>query len=207
MMSTWAIVPVKPFSEGKSRLRACFNPDHLLEINRKCFSRTLKTLQACSEINQVLVVSRSDEVLALALDNGAEGLMEKPPYSLNNGISQALAYLTEKDCSKILIIPTDLPRLEVDDLHQLLNHTKQQSAIRLVPDNFQTGTNAVLLNKGFDFEPQFGRNSFQKHSRQALKLAGKLEVLLLENIQHDLDTYADLKMLDEDIIKQFELRI
>lgn len=206
-MSAWAIVPVKPFSEGKSRLRACFSPNHLLEINRKCFFRTLKTLQACSEINQVLVVSRSDEVLSLALGYGAEALMEEPPYSLNNGISQALAYLTEKDCSKILIIPTDLPRLEVDDLHQLLNHTKQSSTIRLVPDNFQTGTNAVLLTKGFDFEPQFGRNSFQKHSRQALKLSGKLEVLLLENIQHDLDTYADLKMLDEDILKQFELRI
>jgi len=52
--------------------------------------------------------------------------------------------------------------------------------------------------------PQFGRNSFQKHARQALKIGENLDVLLIENIQHDLDTYTDLEMLDKKTLNQLK---
>lgn len=203
-MSTWAIVPVKPFSEGKSRLRSCFNNEELLEINKNCFIRTLKKLQDNAEIDEILVISRSKAVLDIARNMNTKGLLEEEPFSLNNGLTQALAHLEGKNCSRVIIIPTDLPRLEGRDIDALLDRPSSWQGIALVPDHFQTGTNAVLLSKINSFVPQFGLNSFQKHARQALKLCGNLDVLLIENIQHDLDTYADLEMLDKKILNQLK---
>lgn len=203
-MITWAVVPVKPFSEGKSRLRSCFRSEDLLEINKNCLIRTLKRLQDHSGIEKVLVISRSKEVLQIARHLGADGLLEKEPYSLNNGLTQALYYLGDKSCSRVMIIPTDLPRLEASDIDALLDRPLDWKGIALVPDYSQSGTNAVVLCHTLDFTPQFGRNSFQKHSRQALKISGNLDVLLLKNIQHDLDTFADLEMLDKRILNQLK---
>ena len=203
-MSTWAIVPVKPFSEGKSRMRNCFNNEELREINKNCFIRTLKKLQDNDEIDKVFVISRSQEVLEIAQNLNAEGLLEREPFSLNNGLSQALLHLDDKPWSRVLIIPTDLPRLESRDIEALLARPLGWQGIALVPDHFQTGTNAVLLCNTKGFVPLFGQNSFQKHARQALKISGNLDVLLIENIQHDLDTYADLEMLDKKILNQLK---
>jgi len=203
-LSTWAIVPVKPFSEGKSRLRSCFQNEELFEINKNCFIRTLKKLQDNAEIDHVLVISRSQEVLEIAQAMNAEALLESEPFSLNNGIKQALLHLGDKLCSRVMIIPTDLPRLDGADLKALLTRPLEWQGVVLVPDHLQTGTNAVVLCNTNSFLPQFGRNSFQKHARQALKIGENLDVLLIENIQHDLDTYTDLEMLDKKTLNQLK---
>lgn len=206
-MSILAIIPVKPFSEGKSRLRTCYSPEDLYCINRNGLIRTLKTLQTCSEIGHILVVCRDENVLDLARAEGAEGLLEKAPYSLNNGLAQALAHVNGRQAERILIIPTDLPRLKTQDLENLIVDSQNQKGITLVPDHYQTGTNAVLLNSISGFVPQFGRYSFQKHTNQAFTLTRNVKIKLIENIQHDLDTSTDLDMLDAIVLDELKLSI
>lgn len=205
-MSILAIVPVKPFSEGKSRLRTCYSLEELYRINRNSLSRTLKTLQSCPEIEQIWVVCRDETVLDLAKTEGVEGLLEHEPYSLNHGLAQALAHVNGRQTQRILIIPTDLPRLQTEDIECLIADGQNQASITLVPDHNQTGTNAVLLNSVKGFVPQFGRYSFQKHTNQALSLTRNVTIKLIENIQHDLDTSTDLDMLDAIVLDELKLR-
>ncbi len=205
-MSVLAIVPVKPFSEGKSRLRDCYSLEDLYCINRNGLIRTLKTLKSCSQVEKLLVVCRDEDVLRLARECGAESLLEKAPYSLNNGLSQALAHVKGCKSGRVLIIPTDLPLLQADDLETLFESQRLEPGITLVPDHYQTGTNAVLLDGITDFRPQFGRHSFQKHTRQAFTLAACVDVKLIKNIQHDLDTSKDLNMLDDCLLDDLKLR-
>lgn len=205
-MSILAIIPVKPFSEGKSRLRDCYSLEELYYINRNGFIRTLKTLQKLQQVDRILVVSHDEEALRLAKDKDADCLLEKAPYSLNNGLSQALSSLVGSKSNRVLILPTDLPLLKPEDLECLFKWQRAEPGVTLVPDHYQTGTNAVLLNGVAGFRPQFGRNSFQKHARQAFALTACLEVKLIKNIQHDLDTSKDLNMLDDYLLDELKLR-
>ncbi len=204
-MANLAIVPVKPFVEGKSRLRTIFSIKRLEEINRNCFYRTLKTIKLCSKIDRILVVSRDENVLNEAKSLGVDILNENEPYSLNNAVNQGLKRVSDFEAKKVLIIPTDLPRIMPEDLDALFCGANHNPSIRIVPDRIQTGTNAVVLNNVEGFIPQFGQNSFQKHAKQALMLTGNLQVKLIKNIQHDLDTAVDLDLLDQRIINQLNL--
>lgn len=204
-MANLAIVPVKPFIEGKSRLRTIFSINRLEEINRNCFYRTLKTIKLCSKIDRILVVSKDKTVLNEAKSLGAETLHEDEPYSLNNAVAQGLIRAGDLKAKKVLIIPTDLPKLTSEDLEIFCCTANLAPSIRIVPDRNQTGTNAVFLNNVKGFIPQFGQNSFQKHAKQALMLTGNLEIKLIKNIQHDLDTVVDLDLLDENIVIQLNL--
>lgn len=205
-MSVLAIVPVKPFSEGKSRLRDSYSLEDLYCINRNGLIRTLKTLKKCSQVEKLLVVCRDEVVLRLANEIGAEGLLEEAPYSLNSGLSQALTQVKNSKTGRVLIIPTDLPLLQVEDLETLFEGQRSEPGITLVPDHYQTGTNAVLLDGITGFQPQFGRHSFQKHTRQAFTLAACVEIKLIKNIQHDLDTSKDLNMLDDCLLDDLKLK-
>ena len=85
-MANLAIVPVKPFVEGKSRLRTIFSIKRLEEINRNCFYRTLKTIKLCSKIDRILVVSRM-KMFKRGKISGVDILNENEPYSLNNAVN------------------------------------------------------------------------------------------------------------------------
>ena len=78
------------------------------------------------------------------------------------------------------------------DLESLINLADGKRQLVIVPDHFQSGTNALLLSEPELIEPCFGSGSFRKHTRQALEKNAELVVYLNENIQWDLDTSLEL---------------
>ena len=57
-MKLWAIVPVKPFSEGKSRLARYLSPQERNAFNRDLLTRTLRAIRLAHINAGVVVVSR-----------------------------------------------------------------------------------------------------------------------------------------------------
>ena len=80
-MKLWAIVPVKPFDEGKSRLADALSPDKRRMISRRLFLHVMGVIQDSTICQEILVVSRSEEVLTAAEKFGAISLREKPAPS------------------------------------------------------------------------------------------------------------------------------
>jgi 2-phospho-L-lactate guanylyltransferase len=193
-MTKRAIVPVKPFSKGKSRLSASFEPEVLYRLNVKLFFRTLQTVLGSQVFDEVLVISRSKRALSWAEQKGASTLFEQSPRGLNSAVNQAMLALDNRDLGDILVLPTDLPLMTTEDIRGLVTLI-DTPGITIVPDRHQAGTNAICMSGGLRITPSFGNNSFQKHCAQALAQGYPLTVWLNEHIGQDLDTDFDLEII------------
>ncbi len=200
-MTTWAVLPVKPYCRGKSRLRECLEADEMIELNRFLFEQTFHKLRASNSLDKVLVVSQDDQALDFARLNGGIALQENAESSLNAAVAQALQFIMTTGPGRVLILPADLPYMTAEDLEALLTMETAERAMVIVPDTRQLGTNAILLSNANMLKPQFGRRSFQKHIRQATSSGAELIVWLNENIQQDLDTPQDFSFYNKIILQ------
>lgn len=191
-MSTWAVLPVKRYSVGKSRLREFFSETELAELNRQLFESTFTKIQHSSGIDRILVVSRENQALEWCEAQGGMALVEDEPSSLNLAIIKAQGYVHRHGGERIVILPSDLPLMTVKDLDNLLKLANGVRKLVIVPDHFQSGTNALVMSEPHLVEPRFGTGSFRKHTRQAMEKRAELIVYLNENIQWDLDTSLEL---------------
>lgn len=191
-MTVWAVLPVKPFSKGKSRLHGCMSAEEIYALNLSLFRETYQKLDASREIERILVVSQDEEVLEYTRQMGGVALQENKQSSLNEAVTQALETIQTNQPGMVLIVPADLPWMTVEDLDALFQLRRDGEFIVIVPDHCQRGTNAILLSHPDLLVPQFGRHSFQKHTQQAINRSVALVVFLNKNIQRDLDTPQDL---------------
>lgn len=191
-MSTWAVLPVKRYSVGKSRLRELFSETELAELNRQLFESTFTKIQHSSGIDRILVVSRENQALEWCEAQGGMALVEDEPSSLNMAIIKGQGYVHRHGGERIVILPSDLPLMTVKDLDNLLKLANGVRKLVIVPDHFQSGTNALVMSEPHLVEPRFGTGSFRKHTRQAMEKKAELIVYLNENIQWDLDTSLEL---------------
>ena len=194
-MTTWAIIPVKRFSKGKSRLAGILSPRELYLLNVQNFQSTFLRLQQTPGIDRILTVSREEKALDWAVRHGGWILREGLKSNLNRALTAALEFITTLEPGRILITPTDLPLMISEDIEELLSLLQTNSSAVIVPDQAQAGTNLLCLSSPDLITPSFGNESFQKHCHQVLKKGAGLTVYLNRHIQQDLDTPADLKAL------------
>lgn len=191
-MTIWAILPVKRYSVGKSRLSHLFSEAELAELNRELFESTFTKLQETSRIDKILVVSREEHALQWSRNHGGIALLEDDPSTLNLAISQAQKYVCDAGGGRVMVLPSDLPLMTPKDLNKLISLADGDRELVVVPDHYQSGTNALLMSDPNLIKPGFGSGSFRKHTRQALEKDAELVVYLNENIQWDLDTSMEL---------------
>ena len=191
-MITWAVLPVKRYSIGKSRLRDLFSVTELVELNQQLFESTFTKMQHSTGIDKILVVSREDHALQWSYDHGGVALLENDPSTLNSAITQAQNHICNHGGGRIMVLPSDLPLVTPNDLESLIGLADGKRKLVIVPDHFQSGTNALVMSEPHLIEPCFGTGSFRKHTRQALEKNAELVVYLNENIQWDLDTSLEL---------------
>ena len=108
-MTLWAIVPVKPLRRGKSRLAGTLNEDERTQLNRALLQHSLETLSGVPGVNEVLVVSRDPNALAIAREHGARTVQEDGTPHLNTALKRATVVAQVYATQGVLILPADLP--------------------------------------------------------------------------------------------------
>ena len=192
-MITWAVLPVKRYFIGKSRLRQLFSDAELAELNRKLFESTFTKIQELPEIDKVLVVSRELHALEWCEMHNGAALPEDETSSLNLAISKAQEHTLQAGVDRIVVLPSDLPLMTIKDLNHLICLAEgANNKLVIVPDHYQSGTNALVISGPDLIQPKFGFGSFRKHIKQAMEKDAELIVYLNENIQWDLDTSLEL---------------
>jgi 2-phospho-L-lactate/phosphoenolpyruvate guanylyltransferase len=202
-MKTWAIVPVKAFKDGKSRLARILSPGERAELSRRLLRHTLSVLSAVEELDRYLVVSRDPAVLKLARELGALAYVESGRHGLNVALTRAthVAAAQEADC--LLILPADLPFVTVEDVEMMLQgvgpevrigsngYYYQKRALAICPDHNREGTNALLICPPGGFTYRFGRGSFERHLEEGQRLGMSRRIVHAPGIKFDLDTEED----------------
>lgn len=198
-MSLWAVVPVKPFRQGKSRLASVLSEDERYMLNSTLFGNTLRSLTSAKGIEQILVVSRDTSVLSMAREFGARTLQEEGPSNLNNALELATGFAVMSGAQQILIMPTDLPLLNVLVVEEFISKGGKPRQMVISPDRKQDGTNALMVSPADAIRYEYGLNSFGKHLAQASKKDLQIEVYPSKVLELDLDFPEDL-----DILRQME---
>jgi 2-phospho-L-lactate guanylyltransferase len=190
-MNSWAILPVKPLSQSKTRLSHILSQAERETLTQYLLEHTIKTLQASDAINHILVVSRDARVLQTAQRYRTLTFTESAPYELKTAVTQATKYATLQAVDRILIIPADLPFLQAHEIQAILDKGSSSEDCIICPDEKQNGTNALIIPPSTNFKFQYGPNSYHKHLIEAERLNLAIQTITTPGISFDLDTEAD----------------
>jgi 2-phospho-L-lactate guanylyltransferase len=194
-MSLWAIVPVKPLREGKSRLAGVLAEDKRIILNQAMLEATLKTLIAVAQVDKILVVSRDPRVLSLSLELGVNTLLEDCQPELNASLDCATQFASTQSASSLLILPADLPLVSVEDVQAFISLSPSLPGIVIAPDRRRAGTNALLITPIGIIPYCFGPRSFNQHIAEAEKKGLVVDICEISSFGLDIDLPEDLDYL------------
>ncbi len=200
-MSLSVIIPVKSLHKGKSRLSALLSPEERYSLNKYLLNRTLGVARQLVSQENLIVVSSCKETLEFARETATT--LEERVNGLNHALEQASGYARSHGSTKILILPTDLPFMDIEDLHPLIN----ECGIVLVADRAQKGTNMLFLNMSGKFKYQFGEDSLRLHMQESNRLGLTPQLIQNDNLAFDLDTPTDYLECDIDQYVSIQLGI
>ncbi|MEM7254643.1 MAG: 2-phospho-L-lactate guanylyltransferase [Pseudomonadota bacterium] len=205
----WVIIPVKPFSEAKSRLAGVLGPDERIALSQKLFRQTLAAALA-SRAGVTLVISRSASVRAMASDAGAKAVPEsghpRPRGDLNAALEEGRDHARRAGAHALITLSADLPWVSREDIDALLPETATMQGtsdaptgrIVLAPDRHRSGTNATYQSPVDALPFCFGPDSLAKHRQLARAAFGEPPALIERlGLQFDVDTETDLEELRE----------
>jgi 2-phospho-L-lactate guanylyltransferase len=189
----FCLIPAKPYTEAKSRLSPVLSEAQRADLSRWLLRRTLRL--ALAVIEQVVVVSRDQDLLRQATALGASGLLEESP-DLNQALDQAARFAQARGARGLLVLPADLPRLARHNLHRILSLGAASPAVVIAPCRHGTGTNALLLRPPGVIPFSFGPDSFSAHCAAACAAGVEPIVYQDERVAFDLDTPEDWELVD-----------
>ncbi|MET0988323.1 MAG: 7,8-didemethyl-8-hydroxy-5-deazariboflavin synthase CofG, partial [Steroidobacteraceae bacterium] len=189
-MSTWALIPIKPRAQCKTRLASILTAAQREALTRELLAHVLATVRAAQGIDRIALISRergdvAEDVLLLE-DRGSD-----LNASLESGVDQALA----AGASTVLVLPADLPHLRSDDVEQLLAGART-AGIAIAPDRHEQGTNALCFAAPARIRFQFGSGSFEQHCAHARASGREPVCVRTGGLGFDIDTAADWRELD-----------
>jgi 2-phospho-L-lactate/phosphoenolpyruvate guanylyltransferase len=190
----WTIVPVRGLAAGKSRLAPVLNQAERATLNRELLERTLAVVNEWSGAPQrTIVVSSCPHALALARKTGAMAVREGTrAVGQNRAASLGVTRAAAQGALHFLVVSCDLPYLGTGALRALVSASGGGKQVVLAPDKAGTGTNAVLVGAGADFQFAFGPASLMAHQGIARRVGLAVSLVQREDLQFDLDTPVDL---------------
>jgi len=191
----WAVLPVKPFDWAKSRLDGVLTPAERAALARQLMTGSLAALVDSGCFQQVVVVSRDAEALAMAEQRGAVAVTEEAPADLNQAIVTVRDLALAESASCLLVVASDLPLVRPDDIRRVMAAGESADAV-IVPDRRAEGTNALLMRPPNLIDPAFGLQSFPRHMSLLAAASARVSVLRLEAIAFDVDVPQDLTDLE-----------
>ena len=187
------LIPVKPLTEGKTRLAPVLDAAARRALCEQFFRRTLAL---AAEVAPTIVITRDPQVAASA--GNALVIAEQPGADLNSALNTGRQAALDADA--LLVLPIDLPHLSRETLTRLCHHRRR---ITIVPDRHEDGTNLLYLPKpaisGFRFA--FGPGSLAAHRTEAARLGIQVNVLRLADAAFDVDQPADYAELAPELAR------
>ncbi|MGE0320974.1 MAG: 2-phospho-L-lactate guanylyltransferase [Polyangiaceae bacterium] len=170
-MRLWAIVPVKSFDAAKSRLGPSLDSEKRADFARRLFDHVTAQLLEHPEVDHVLIVSNSQEVLNHAADRGCLTIADpRALATLAEVVDSALAYALAEGASHGLVLMGDLPRLSQRSLSLLTQALTQHPQV-IAPDQHGVATNALGLGLPAPAGTAFGSGKSLELHRERFPMA------------------------------------
>lgn len=189
-----AVVPLRAFAQGKTRLRSFGHDPAVTELARLLALRTIAVLESVPEISSVLVVT--DETgESFAASTKTSVLRESRPAGLNTAVERGLLELgygarrASADPVRILVLHADLPLVERGEVSDALLAVEELAADAFVADESGAGTTALAFFGGAFRAPRFGPGSALLHRLHGF---ASLDLPREHGMRRDLDTWEQV---------------
>lgn len=193
----WALVPVKCFGRGKSRLSSTLDPAAREALARSFCEHVLDALLTCGALGGVMVVTDCASVEEAARAAGAEAIRDGAAGSLSAIVDCALGVLAARGARGAIVLMSDLPRLDPSDVRALVD-ALGVSPVVLAPDRHEEGTNALGLVPPNRFATCFGtRDSFRRHQARAASEEAAVTICRTDGLAWDVDSPEDLALVSQ----------
>ncbi|MEQ8663458.1 MAG: 2-phospho-L-lactate guanylyltransferase, partial [Gammaproteobacteria bacterium] len=190
----WAVIPVKRFSNAKSRLGAVLSEAERESLAQAMLNDVLRAASQARLVAGVLVVSH--EVRARYAVERVGGLyLEEAASGLRAAIAQAGDWLANHGQRGLLMLPGDIPLATSMEIDRLVEAHRGCPAVTIAPDREQDGTNALAVSPADAIAFAFGSTSFTLHCDAARAAGITPGVLHLPGIALDVDNPMDLRAL------------
>lgn len=195
-MSRWALIPIKGFERGKSRLSEVLAPLERAQLARNLFEHVVRVLRASPAIDGIAVVSDSVEARKHAEGLGVVALSDADDsQGLADVVDGALQDLERRGATSVMICMSDLPDLTVQDIASVARQLDESDVV-LVPDLLQQGTNVIALKPVTCLPSCLGHeDSLRRHHTRARDSGLTVSVQLSSGIAFDVDRPRDLERL------------
>ena len=199
-MNVCAIIPVKPFSEGKARLAPVLSPKSRAALCRRLFEHVLDVACATKNLEEILVVSADETARVIAEGRGASALPQPAPEPGPAGLNAALALGCEQALAHlfatILVLPADLAFVTTAEIDAMIaTGAGRGPAMVIAADEAGDGTNALLLSPPDLIGFSFGAASFDNHLKAARTKMVDPVIIERPGLAFDVDAPEDLSRI------------
>jgi 2-phospho-L-lactate guanylyltransferase len=189
-MTVYAVVPVKKLGVTKRRLSRVLTPQQRQQLTLAMLQDVLTAIN-CSKVDTSVVVGEDDAVGEMAKKFGSSYLSANGA-DLNGAIENAQDWCLQNGASAVLVLPADLPLLEVEDINRILELGAGDSAVVLSPSR-DWGTNALYQTPPKQIPACFGPQSFMRHIKEAYQRGISVRLHFSHSLAADVDCARDLK--------------
>ena len=215
LSSVHVVVPLRGVESGKSRLGQALDAEEREVLVLGLLGRTLDVLAAWPQAKRVYLVTGDAATADLArrAQPTLTVLNEPRDGGLNAALRAARDAAAAAGATAVLMLPADLPLLEVAALDRLLDGAdaalaagKGHALVVVAPADARGGTNALLVSPPTLIEPRFGESSLAAHLLAASLADATVQLVIDPALGFDLDTPDDLMRLDTDAVLALERR-
>ena len=192
-MKTAAIIPVKTFSNAKTRLGLPLN--QIEKICKIMLEEILQTLSISPQIDEIIIVSQDQTALDISKKFGAVQIIDKNETGVNNAVSLADEYLLKNNFETSIVFPQDIPYLKTQDIDFILKFKGEKNFAIIVPSRRFDGTNALVRNPVNLMKTHYDEDSYKIHMSVAKEKTRDVSMVFSKRIMWDVDNLEDLKFL------------
>ena len=190
-MKISAIIPVKTFSQAKSRLNLA--QEKTERLCKLMFEEVLQTISISNAIDQTVIVSKDEEALKLSKKYKAIALVDDKESGVNNAVSIADKFLFENNFDASIVFPQDIPFMKTQDIDFLLSFQSPPNFTVIVPSRKFDGTNALVRMPVNLMETHYDEDSYKIHLSVGKTKTPNTSLAFVRRIMMDIDSQDDLE--------------
>lgn len=194
-MKIAAIVPVKTFSEAKTRLELPTKQKE--ELCKIMLEEILHTLSISPQIQKVIIVTKEQKALEIAKQFDVISIIDEDEESVNNAVALADKYLLENGFDASIVFPQDIPYMKTQDIDFILNYKIPPNFVIVVPSRRFDGTNALVRMPVNLMKTHYDEDSYKIHMNTAKEFTRNVALVFAKRIMWDIDNKEDLEFLLE----------
>jgi len=190
-----AIIPVKTFSNAKTRLE--LSPHKVEELCKIMLEEILHTLSISPRIDKIVIVTKEQKATEIGKKFNVTTIIDEKEESVNSAVALADKYLLENKFDASIVFPQDIPYIKTQDIDFMLNYIAPPNFAIIIPSRRFDGTNALVRMPIDLMETHYDEDSYKIHMNTAKKHTLNVAMVFVKRIMWDVDNKEDLEFLLE----------